>query len=198
MSAEPDPDLPLLQRVAEGDARAVREMVARKLPRLLSLAQRLLGDRGEAEDIAQEAFVRLWKQAPHWRPGEAKFDSWLHGVALNLCRDRLRARRDIRAGDFHTDDEHDDWLDAQPDAAPGPVDRLALRQRDEGLGTALASLPPRQREALVLQYYQELPQRDAAQLMGISVDALESLLSRARRSLRNHLTAMAAIAGETS
>jgi RNA polymerase sigma factor (sigma-70 family) len=65
-------------------------MVARKLPRLLALATRMLGDRDEASDVAQEAFIRIWKQASRWKRGQARFDTWLHRVALNLCYDRLR------------------------------------------------------------------------------------------------------------
>lgn len=156
----------------------MNDMVARKLPRLLALAQRLLGSRGEAEEVAQEAFVRIWQQAPRWRAGEARFDTWLHRVALNLCHDRLRRHRE----------EPHDVLPESADPAPGPAERLAGRQQGERMGAALAALPPRQREALVLQYYQELSQAEAAALMGISVDALESLLARARRGLRTHLT----------
>ena len=90
-----DPDEALLARVGEGDPAAVRALVARKLPRLLALAGRMLGDAAEAEDVAQETFVRAWKQARDWRPGVAKFDTWLHRVALNLCYDRLRRRREV-------------------------------------------------------------------------------------------------------
>lgn len=177
MPPTPDPDTDLLARVATGEPGAVDTMVARKLPRLLALAQRLLGNRGEAEEVAQDAFVRLWQQAPRWRSGEARFDTWLHRVALNLCHDRLRGRRE----------ETRDELPESADPAPGPAERLAGRQCRARMDAALAALPPRQREALVLQYYQELPQADAAALMGISVDALESLLARARRGLRAHL-----------
>ena len=90
-----DPDEELLTRVGEGDPAAVRALVARKLPRLLALAGRMLGDPAEAEDVVQETFVRAWKQAPIWRPGGAKFDTWLHRVALNLCYDQLRRRREV-------------------------------------------------------------------------------------------------------
>ena len=169
-----DPDAELIERVGHADPAAVRALVARKLPRLLALAARLLGDRGEAEDVAQETFMRAWKQAPHWREGEARFDTWLHRVALNLCYDRLRAHRETAV------DELPD--EADPGAAPDAV--LEARSRGERVRAALAALPVRQREALVLCYYQELSNLEAAGLMGISVDALESLLARARRSMR--------------
>ena len=176
--SERDPDAELLARVARQDPAAVRSLVARKLPRLLALATRMLGDRDEAADVAQDAFVRIWKQAPRWREGEAKkIDTWVHRVALNLCYDRLRGRREV---------PHDDMPD-EIDPAALPDATLEARAQDERVRAALAALPARQREALVLNYYQDMSNIDAAALMGITVDALESLLARARRNLRAQL-----------
>jgi RNA polymerase sigma-70 factor (ECF subfamily) len=175
---EEDPDAALVARVGQREPGAIREIVARKLPRILALATRMLGDRDEAADVAQEAFVRIWKQAPRWREGEARFDTWLHRVALNLCYDRLRGRREVTLAD--------DFPDA-PDPAPLPDERLDDSMRGKRVGAALAALPVRQREALVLHYYQELSNAEAALLMGVSIDALESLLARARRNLRQLL-----------
>ncbi|WP_175966265.1 RNA polymerase sigma factor [Burkholderia sp. BCC0322] len=172
-----DPDAALVARVGARDASAVRMLVARKLPRLLALATRMLGDRTEAEDVAQETFLRIWKQAPGWRESEARFDTWLHRVVLNLCYDRLRGRRE----------EPVEVLPDVPDPQPEPAMRAELRSRDARVRQALAALPTRQREALVLQYYQEMSNVEAANLMGITVDALESLLARARRNLRAQL-----------
>lgn len=171
-------DEALLARVVRGDHDAVQTMVARKLPRLLSLASRLLGDRSEAEDVAQEAFLRIWQQAPNWHHGVAKFDTWLHRVAFNLCTDRLRKRRETYLAE---PPDH-----ADPDAPP---DRsLALEEERRTIEVALAALPDRQREAIVLQYYQGLSNIDASEILGISVEALESLLARARRNLRRLLS----------
>ena len=169
-----DSDDQLLARVAVGDPAATRAMVARKLPRLLSLAGRLLGDVAEAEDVAQEAFLRIWKQASRWRPGEARFDTWLHRVALNLCYDRLRRRRELAFAD--PPDRADD--------GPGPDRGLQAADTGRRVGAALQSLPDRQREAIVLCHYQELGNIEAAAAMGVSVEALESLLGRGRRALR--------------
>lgn len=182
--SERDSDAELLARVAREDASAVRQLVSSKLPRLLALAARMLGDRMEAEDVAQETFVRVWKQAPHWREGEARVDTWLHRVAMNLCYDRLRSRRET------PDDVPEDLRPAQEgehdaaQAASIPEAALEARQQGARVRGALAALPPRQREALVLTYYQELSNAEAAGLMGLTVEALESLLARARRNLR--------------
>ena len=172
-----DPDQDLIARVAKGDPAAVRAMVARKLPRLLGVATRMLGDRGEAEDVAQEAFLRLWRQAGRWRPGAALFDTWLHRVTLNLCYDRLRRRREITS----------DAVPEQADPAATADQAMIDQARDARLAAAIQSLPERQRAALVLQYYEDLSNIEAAAAMEIGVDALESLLSRARRTLRDRL-----------
>jgi RNA polymerase sigma factor (sigma-70 family) len=172
-----DPDVELLARIGNNEPAAVNEMVTRKLPRLLALASRILGDADEAKDVAQESFLRIWRQAANWRSGEARFDTWLHRVALNLCRDRLRRRKERP---LHEDE-------ALADSAPSPDEHLEAADCSARMASALAALPERQREAIVLQYYQELSNIDAAALMEISVEALESLLSRARRQLRNQL-----------
>ena len=174
MALTTDPDEDLVRRVGRGDPAAIQAMVARKLPRMLALANRMLGDLTEAEDVAQDAMLRAWKQAPRWKPGQAKFDTWLHRVGLNLCYDRLRRRRETPTA-------------APPDRPdPGPAPDRGLMAADVGsrVNAALGRLPDRQREAVVLCHYQELTNIEAAALMEISVDALESLLSRGRRALR--------------
>ena len=169
-----DPDEELLARVADGDPASVRALVARTLPRLLSLAGRMLGDASAAEDVAQEAFLRVWKQAPRWRPGAARFDTWLYRVALNLCYDRLRRRRELSYA------EPPD----RADEAPGPERGLEAADTGRRVSAALQALPDRQREAIVLCHYQELGNIEAAAIMGVSVEALESLLGRGRRTMR--------------
>ena len=174
-----DPDVELLARIGNNEPAAVNEMVTRKLPRLLALAGRILGDADEAKDVAQESFLRIWRQAARWRSGEARFDTWLHRVALNLCHDRLRRRKERPLNE-------DEALELA-DSAPPLDEQLESADRNARMAAALAALPARQREAIVLQYYQELSNIDAAALMNISVEALESLLSRARRQLRSQL-----------
>lgn len=174
LATSADPDEDLVRRVGQGDPAAVQAMVARKLPRMLALAQRMLADPAEAEDVAQEAMLRAWKQAPRWRPGQARFDTWLHRVGLNLCYDRLRRRREVA-----TDAPPD-----RPDDGPAPDRGLIAADTGARVDAALARLPDRQREAIVLCHYQELTNIEAAALMEVTVEALESLLSRGRRALR--------------
>ena len=175
-----DPDEDLVRRVGQGDPAAIQALVARKLPRMLALAQRMLSDPVEAEDVAQETMLRAWKQAPRWTPGKARFDTWLHRVGLNLCYDRLRRRREV-------------LVDTPPeriDDGPAPDRGLLAAELGVRVNAALARLPDRQREAIVLCHYQELTNIEAAALMAVSVEALESLLSRGRRTLRQALAAL--------
>lgn len=151
--------------------------MARKLPRMLALAQRMLGDAAEAEDVAQEVFLRVWKEAPRWKPGLARFDTWMHRVALNLCYDRLRRKRVTPMAE----------PPEQIDPGPGPDRSLIASDVSRRVQTAMMALPDRQREALALCHYQELGNIEAAQVMDVSVEALESLLSRGRRALRQAL-----------
>jgi len=137
----------------------------------------MLGNRTDAEDVAQDVFLRVWQQAPKWRSGEAKFSTWLHRVTLNLCTDRLRRRRETAleaAGDPASD-------------APLPDAGLQEAAIVARVQVALAQLPERQREAIVLCHYQELGNIEAAAVLELSVDALESLLARGRRRLRQLL-----------
>lgn len=169
-----DPDAELVVQCGRGDAAAIARLVRAKLPRMTALAHRLLGDAAEAEDVVQELFVRVWRQAPRWQPGRARFDTWMHRVALNLCTDRLRRRR-LRP-------LPDDWDMADP--APDAMARIEAEDRAAAVDAALARLAPRQREAIVLTYYQGLSNQEAAAAMEIGVEALESLLARGRRALK--------------
>lgn len=180
-SGGPDPDDELVRRAGQGDPAAVRALVARKLGRVLALAERMLGDAAEAEDVAQEAFFRVWRNAARWRPGAARFDTWLHRVTLNLCYDRLRRRRERPTAD----------PPERPD--PGPAPDRGLHAADIGrrVRIALMALPPRQREAIVVCHYQDMGNIEAARAMGVTVEALESLLSRGRRALKVALADLA-------
>jgi RNA polymerase sigma-70 factor, ECF subfamily len=167
----------LLASSGEGDQRAFQTLVARHLARALSLARRMTGSLAEAEDVAQEAFLRTWQKAPDWRAGEARFSTWLYRVVVNLCLDRKRRKPMApleAAGD-------------PLDPAPSAELQMAENQRGRIVAAALAALPDRQRAALVLSYYEGVSNIEAAGALGVSVSALESLLVRARKALRAEL-----------
>ena len=171
----------LVARVAGGDGDACQRLVERHLGRILGLASRLLGQRADAEDVAQETFLRLWAHAGRWRPGEARLSTWLHRVALNLCRDRHASRRESPVED--TDD--------RPDIHADVVHLVEQKDLARHVQNEIMQLTESQRVALTLSHYQGLRNTEAAELMGISVDALESLLARARRTLRERLAPLA-------
>lgn len=163
----------LLVLYANGDARAARALTRRLVPRVTGYAARMLGDRAEAEDVAQEAMLRLWRIAPDWRQGEAQVTTWLYRVVANLCTDRLR-----RARPKALDDVPD-----PKDGAPAVEARLIAADRVLALETALALLPERQRQAVVLRHLEGLANPEVAQVMDIGVEAVESLVARGKRSL---------------
>ena len=170
---ETPPDDVLLRRFASGDAAAARDLTLRLAPMVLAHAMRLLGDRAEAEDVTQEALLRLWRIAPDWRTGEAKVSTWLYRVTANLATDRLRRRRGVA-------------LDSVPepeDATPGPVAGLQDQARAAALQQALDRLPDRQRQAVVLRHIEGLGNPEIAAIMDISAEAVESLVARGKRAL---------------
>ncbi len=169
-------DEALLVLYANGDAMAARDLALRLVPRILGYASRTLGDRTEAEDVAQEVMLRLWRAAPTWRSGEAQVSTWTYRVAANLCTDRLRSRKRRRS----------EALDAVPepeDGAPSAVDGMMEQGRQAALTDALASLPERQREAVVLRHIEGLANPEIAAVMQVGVEAVESLIARGKRAL---------------
>lgn len=166
----------LLVLYANGDRGAARLLTTRLAPRVMAYAFRLLADRAEAEDVAQEAMLRLWRIAPDWRQGEAQVTTWLYRVATNLATDRLRQRRRRRA----------DPLDAAPepeDGHPGALAGMIEADRMAALQAALAVLPERQRQAVVLRHIEGLSNPEIADVLGVGVEAVESLTARGKRAL---------------
>jgi RNA polymerase sigma factor (sigma-70 family) len=173
-----DPDTDLVARVGKGDRAAAQALMARHLPTMLALARRMLAGQAEAEDCVQEAFLKVWTHAARWQPGKAKFETWLYRVTLNQCYDRLRKRPT-------------EPLEAAanvPDGADGPDRGLETAALEVEVSAVLAQLPERQRAAILLCHYQERSNIEAAEILGISVEALESLLARGRRTLRMKLS----------
>ena len=168
------PDAALLVAFANGDRQAARVLTARLLPRVLAQATRMLGNRTEAEDVAQDAMMRLWKIAPDWRQDEAQVSTWLYRVVANLCTDRLRRRRGTVGLDA---------VDEPADAAPSVADRMQHQARMLALSEGLAALPDRQAQAVALRHLEGLSNPEIAQIMDISVRSVESLTARGKRAL---------------
>jgi RNA polymerase sigma-70 factor (ECF subfamily) len=164
----------LLIAYANGDLEVAQVLAARLAPRVLGQATRMLADRTEAEDVTQEALMRLWKIAPDWRQGEAEVSTWLYRVTANLCTDRLRKRRRLTGLDDVAEP-----IDRQPSAA----ERLQDGARMEALAQAMANLPERQAQAVALRHLEGLGNPEIAEIMDISVEAVESLTARGKRAL---------------
>ncbi|MEG3638051.1 sigma-70 family RNA polymerase sigma factor [Magnetococcus sp. PR-3] len=170
-------DAELLQQVASGDEQAAQQLVRNHANPLYGLARRLLdGWEAEAEDVVQDAFLRLWKQARSWRP-EARIHTWLHRVTYNLCMDRLRKKSGVSLDSI-----------AEPEDPRQDLHQYHQRQQKAArIEAALAALPRRQCAAITLVHHQGFTQQEAAEIMEIGVKALESLLSRGRKQLRSLL-----------
>ncbi|MTI01874.1 MULTISPECIES: RNA polymerase sigma factor [Alphaproteobacteria] len=163
----------LLRQFADGDAGAARLLTDRLGPRSFSVALRMLSNQAEAEDVAQEAMMRLWQMAPDWVPGQAKVSTWLYRVTLNLCVDLRRKKTHAALNEV-----------AEPeDGSASVVEKMQDEARKDALQTALSQLPERQREAVVLRHIEELSNPEIAGIMDISVEAVESLTARGKRSL---------------
>jgi RNA polymerase sigma-70 factor (ECF subfamily) len=185
-----EPDDALMARAGRGDKAAFAVLVRRHLARATAIAQRILGNKSDAEEVVQEAFLRCWQKAPDWQPlasgdanaaPRAQFATWLYRVLTNLCFDRRRRPQPVE-------------LEAAEEIADSREDGFARTQRGETgrrVAAAMAKLPERQRAALALCYYEDLGNIEAAAALDISIGALESLLVRGRRALRESLGELA-------
>lgn len=171
-----DQDYELVTRVGQGDRVAYRELVGRHLNRCIKIADRMLGNRQDAEDVMQEVCLKIWKEASRWKP-RAKFSTWLYRVLLNACIDHKR-KRVIFA---------DDALEDIPSADPSFDERLMLEQSSLLVRQSLQRLPDRQRAAVILSYYEDMSNQEAADAMGLALGAYQQLLFRAKQNLRNDL-----------
>lgn len=177
-----DSDEALMARVARGDQAAYRLLTRRHVPAMLGLARRILNNAADAEDVAQEAMLRVWTHAPRWEP-LALFRTWLTRIVVNLCLDRKR-----RAP----------WVELEAageivDPALGPGDQAEESERDRLVAAAVANLPARQRTAIVLTYGDGMSNAQVAEILDTTVSAVETLLIRGKQNLRR---ALAGAAGE--
>jgi RNA polymerase sigma-70 factor (ECF subfamily) len=174
----PETDDALLARVAKADRDAFAQLMDRHMPMALGLATRMTGNVDDAQELAQEAFLKVWTKAGDWNPERgARFSTWLYRVVTNMCLDRGRQARALPlevAGD-------------PEDGDPAAHELVAESQARRAVGEAMAELPERQRAALTLCYFSALDGREAARILEVSQGALESLLVRGRRGLKESL-----------
>jgi RNA polymerase sigma-70 factor (ECF subfamily) len=169
-------EIALIARLKDGESAASRHLVDMHLDRLVSYAYRMLNDMAEAEDVAQETFVRLWRNLDSWRP-ERPLLHWLQRVTHNLCIDRLRKRKPV-------------GIDSVPDLVHqgfSPATNVYREELGASIEVAIRELPDRQRSAILLCHQEGYSNIETAEIMEISVEAVESLLARGRRSLREQL-----------
>ena len=171
---DPVAEAALLEAYAGGDTAAAHSLATRLTPLVYGHACRMLNDPGEAEDVAQEAMLRLWRHAPNWDArGAASIRTWLYRVTANLCVDRLRkVRPDMLPEDHELVDD-----------APSAEAQLQAKARRMALQDALMQLPDRQRQAVILRHLDGLGNPEIAQIMDIGPRAVESLTARGKRAL---------------
>lgn len=168
-------DNELMRAIAARDGDAFASVVNEQSSPIYRIAYRMLGDAAEAEDVAQEALLRLWDHAAGWRGDGPGIGAWLNRVAMNLCLDRLRRRK------FGSDEEVPERADETP-AADVRMDEDRLRAATIA---AIGELSERQRAAIVLTYYEDLSNQAAADALDMNIKAFESLLLRARKTLKS-------------
>lgn len=173
-------DVALMASIAAGDRVAFNGFLSRHLSAVVQFARRYLPNQADAEDIAQETFFRVWKKADSWKPQGHSPRSWVYRIAYNLCIDEIRRRPATGPG-----------ADAGVESSSVEISSLETTiEQDSDLSLlrySLKNLPERQRTAISLCALQGLSNKEAATVMGVSVEALESLLSRGRRLLRSRV-----------
>jgi RNA polymerase sigma-70 factor (ECF subfamily) len=169
-------DEALMARIAGGDRAAFNLLAQRHAGAVVRLAAHILRNRADAEDVAQDAMLRVWTNAPRWKP-VAKFRTWLTRIVVNLCLDRKRRSPWMPL----------DSAGAVADPAAGAAAKLEADENERRLAAAIAELPPRQRAAIALSYGEGLSNAATAEILDSSVSAVETLLSRAKTNLRRAL-----------
>lgn len=162
--------------VATADRRAFDVLVKRHLNRVYSLARCMVSRQADAEDVAQDAFTRIWIYGPKWEPGKAAFTTWLHRIVVNCCYDHLRKRS--------KETRHVEVPETLASSDADSEERMQGKQRRAEVRKALQELPERQRMAVTLCYFEGMTNIQAAEVMEIHIKALEGLLVRARKALR--------------
>lgn len=182
----------LIRAVAAGDEAAFQDLVNLHLDAIHAYLYRLTGSRADAEDLAQETFLRVWRRASTYEPGRIRLTTWLHTIAHNLCIDSFRRQRRRDPGGADPQ-----GAGTEADEATDPARQASTDELSDHLEQAIAALPDNQRSALLLCQVQGFSNAQAAHILDVNVRALESLLARARRTLRETLTRLGAEGAET-
>jgi RNA polymerase sigma-70 factor, ECF subfamily len=179
-------DEELMARIARSDAQAFEILLQRHQRRILNLIYRSIGDRMQAEDMAQEVFLRVWQAAEDYEP-KAKFTTWVYRIAVNLCLDTLKSAHQKQSFVHpHLNSDHPDESDelfSRHGSAPSPEELLLAAEESRRILAALLNLPTNQRLAVVLKKFDGLSYDEISRIMGCSRSAVESLLVRAKRNL---------------
>lgn len=194
MEADPTPlpadggaiDFTLMERIGAGDHEAFRQLVVRHQNAVIGTVAKMLGNPSEAEDIAQQVFLRIWRHAKRYRP-DAKFTTYLYTITRNLVFNETR--RKSRKKEVSSDEREENsnrLIEANPDRQPDA--ELLQAELQRAVDDAIAGLPETQRMAVVLRRYEQLSYEEIAAVLGLSVSAIKSLLFRARTSLREALS----------
>lgn len=186
-----DPHAALMVRFQEGEDRAFDELIEKFKGPIFNYVLRQIGNEAEAEDIAQNVFVQVYKSARKYKP-TAKFTTWLFTIARNLCLNEFRRRRrhPLQSLDgMSTEGEDGDAVPihlADP-SAPSPTTQSLENERQQRIQAAIQALPENQRTALLLCGYEDLPYDEIARVLDTSVSATKSLIHRARLTLKEQL-----------
>jgi RNA polymerase sigma-70 factor (ECF subfamily) len=184
MTPEPrEPDSEVMLRIAAGDHAAFRELVTRHQHLVIGTVARMLGS-ADAEDIAQQVFLNVWKSAPRWRP-EAKVTTWMMTIVRRLVFNESRRRGRAR---ISPQSEDDHVMNGFPDSLPGPGQRILDQELHGAVESAMACLGEKERMAVLLRRHEEMSYEEIALVLGTSVPAVKSLLFRARNTLREKLS----------
>jgi RNA polymerase sigma-70 factor (ECF subfamily) len=175
-----DPDIDLMLRFQRGDEAAFEQLVLKHQKGVLNVVYRYLGDRGAGEDAAQEVFLKVYRARASYQP-QAKFTTWLYRITVNHCLNEVRSRRSKPEGPSLVDDLVEEGAATTPDAGMNRADlRRAVKE-------AVDSLPENQRVAVILARYEELSYEEIAEAMQVSLEAVKSLLFRAKENLKTRL-----------
>jgi RNA polymerase sigma-70 factor (ECF subfamily) len=167
-------DEALMTQIAQGDEAALRRLADRHLARMLRLAEKTLGSTVDADDVVQEALLRIWRHAGRWQSQRSRLSTWIYTIVYRLCVDRLRRQPSLPL---------DDAMEVA-DPAPAAPDMLMRSNELKRLTAAMNGLQPRQRAALTLFYYEDCSGEEAAAILDISLRAFWSLLHRARQAVQ--------------